>query len=87
MQKLIIEVRVNEYAMRAGNRNVPWTAEEIGRDARAIKMREHLARRFAGAKASHLRGAGDLAVSLLELRRDFTDAHLDVELHQNRAQP
>jgi 3-keto-5-aminohexanoate cleavage enzyme len=37
MKKLIIEVRVNEYAMRAGNPNVPWTAEEIGRDARAIR--------------------------------------------------
>jgi 3-keto-5-aminohexanoate cleavage enzyme len=37
MKKLIIEVRVNEYAMRAGNRNVPWSAEEIGRDAAAIR--------------------------------------------------
>ena len=37
MQKLIIEVRVNEYAMRDGNRHVPWTAEEIGRDAEAIR--------------------------------------------------
>lgn len=37
MQKLIIEVRVNEYAMRDGNPNVPWTAEEIGRDAAAIQ--------------------------------------------------
>jgi 3-keto-5-aminohexanoate cleavage enzyme len=37
MKKLIIEVRVNEYAMRAGNPNVSWTAEEIGRDARAIR--------------------------------------------------
>jgi uncharacterized protein (DUF849 family) len=37
VKKLIIEVRVNEYAMREGNRNVPWTAEEIGRDARAIR--------------------------------------------------
>lgn len=37
MKKLIIEVRVNEYAMRDGNRNVPWSAEEIGRDAAAIR--------------------------------------------------
>lgn len=37
MKKLIIEVRVNEYAMRTGNANVPWTADEIGRDARAIR--------------------------------------------------
>ena len=35
-KKLIIEVRINEYAMRDGNANVPWTAEEIGRDADAI---------------------------------------------------
>lgn len=35
MKKLIIEVRVNEYAMRDENPNVPWTAAEIGRDARA----------------------------------------------------
>lgn len=33
LQKLIIEARVNEYAMRDGNPNVPWTADEIGRDA------------------------------------------------------
>lgn len=37
MKKLIIEVRVNEYAMRTGNPNVPWTADEIARDARAIR--------------------------------------------------
>ncbi len=45
MQKLIIEVRVNEYAMRAGNPNVPWTAAEVGRDAGAI--------RDAGASVLH----------------------------------
>ena len=59
----------------------------VGGDARAIQVREHLARRLAGTKATHLRGAGDLAVRLLELRRDLSDANLDVELHQNRAQP
>ena len=45
VEKLIIEVRVNEYAMRDGNPNVPWTAEEIGRDAAAI--------RAAGASILH----------------------------------
>lgn len=45
-KKLIIEVRINEYAMRDGNRNVPWTPEEIGRDARAI--------RDAGAAVIHV---------------------------------
>lgn len=33
MEKLIIEVRANEYAMRDRNCDVPWTAEELGRDA------------------------------------------------------
>jgi uncharacterized protein (DUF849 family) len=37
MKKLIIEVRINEYAMRDGNANVPWTADDIGRDAAAIR--------------------------------------------------
>ena len=37
MKKLIIEVRVNEYAMRDRNPHVPWTAEELGRDAAAIR--------------------------------------------------
>lgn len=36
MKKLIIEVRVNEYAMRDGNVHVPWTADELGHDAVAI---------------------------------------------------
>lgn len=36
MKKLIIEVRVNEYAMRDENPNVPWMADEIARDAEAI---------------------------------------------------
>lgn len=33
MDKLIIEVRVNEYASRAGNPNIPFTAAELGREA------------------------------------------------------
>ena len=33
MEKLIIEARVNEYAMRKVNAKVPWTAAEIGADA------------------------------------------------------
>jgi uncharacterized protein (DUF849 family) len=31
--KLIIEARINEYAMREGNAFIPYTAEEIGKDA------------------------------------------------------
>ena len=37
MEKLIIEARVNEYAMRKHNPNVPWTSEEIARDAAACR--------------------------------------------------
>lgn len=37
MQKLIIEARVNEYAMRDPNPRVPWTAEEIAADAVACR--------------------------------------------------
>lgn len=33
MKKLIIDVRLNEYATREENPNVPWSAEEIARDA------------------------------------------------------
>jgi uncharacterized protein (DUF849 family) len=33
MQKLIIEARVNEYARRDANKQVPWLPEEIARDA------------------------------------------------------
>lgn len=33
MQKMIIEARVNEYAMRDGNPHVPWTADEIAEAA------------------------------------------------------
>jgi 3-keto-5-aminohexanoate cleavage enzyme len=33
MEKLIIEARVNEYTMRDPNPHVPWTADEIARDA------------------------------------------------------
>ena len=45
MKKLIIEVRINEYMMRGGNRHVPWTPREIA-DA-AIECRE------AGASIVH----------------------------------
>lgn len=38
MNKLIIEVRINEYAMRDQNPNVPWTARELGETARQIEQ-------------------------------------------------
>ena len=37
MEKLIIEARVNEYAMRKRNPHVPWTSEEIATDAAAVR--------------------------------------------------
>lgn len=37
MEKLIVEARVNEYATRKRNPHVPWTAQEIARDAVACR--------------------------------------------------
>ena len=37
MQKLIIEVRVNEYTMRHENPHVPWSAKELGATAQEIQ--------------------------------------------------
>lgn len=45
MKKLIIECRVNEYAPRDKNPNVPWSTEEIASDATAV--------RAAGASIVH----------------------------------
>ncbi len=50
MDKLIIEARINEYAMRVDNANVPWTAEEIAEDA--VRCRE------AGAAIVHFHARG-----------------------------
>lgn len=33
MKKMILEARINEYAMRDGNPHVPWTADEIAETA------------------------------------------------------
>ncbi|WP_421998521.1 3-keto-5-aminohexanoate cleavage protein [Reyranella sp.] len=48
MEKLIIEARVNEYATRTRNRNVPWLSAEIAADA--IECRQ------AGASIVHFHG-------------------------------
>jgi 3-keto-5-aminohexanoate cleavage enzyme len=45
VDKLIIEVRANEYMMRDVNPNVPWTPDELARDAEAT--------RAAGASMLH----------------------------------
>lgn len=49
-KKLIIEVRINEYAMRTSNPNVPWSPREIGADAAAC--------RAAGASIVHFHARG-----------------------------
>lgn len=36
-KKLIIEARINEYAMRDNNKNVPWSPEEIAETATACR--------------------------------------------------
>lgn len=48
MQKLVIEARVNEYAMRGANPNVPWLPDEIARDAAECRQ--------AGAAILHFHG-------------------------------
>ncbi len=48
MQKLVVEARVNEYAMRAYNPSVPFLPGEIARDAAAC--------RAAGAAILHFHG-------------------------------
>ena len=45
MKKLIIEARVNEYAPRTHNRNVPWSTAEIVADSAACRQ--------AGASVMH----------------------------------
>ncbi|ANY08239.1 3-keto-5-aminohexanoate cleavage protein [Pseudonocardia sp. HH130630-07] len=50
MQKLIIEARVNEYAMRDVNPHVPWEPEEIGKEAAALER--------AGASVLHFHARG-----------------------------
>jgi 3-keto-5-aminohexanoate cleavage enzyme len=51
MEKLIIEVRANEYEMRDRNPNIPWTAAEIAQTAAAC--------RAAGAAIIHFHTRSD----------------------------
>jgi uncharacterized protein (DUF849 family) len=50
MDKLIIEARVNEYATRRRNPNVPWLPDEIAKDAAECHA--------AGASIVHFHGRG-----------------------------
>ena len=38
MKKVIIEARVNEYAMRDMNPNVPWTVQELVDEAQRLSL-------------------------------------------------
>ena len=75
MDKLIIEVRINEYAMRHGNRHVPWSADEIGRDAAAIRDAGaaiiHYHARKADGTPAHDTAA--YAAAMREIRRNVPD--------------
>lgn len=51
MEKMIVEARINEYAMRDGNPHIPWTADEIAETA--ARCRE------AGASILHFHARGD----------------------------
>jgi 3-keto-5-aminohexanoate cleavage enzyme len=70
LKKLIIEVRVNEYAMRDGNPHVPWTADELGRDAKAIREAGaaviHFHARTPDGAPAH--GTGDYAAAIRAIR-------------------
>ncbi|WP_406036476.1 3-keto-5-aminohexanoate cleavage protein [Micromonospora sp. NBC_00898] len=69
MNKLIIEVRPNEYAMRDENPHVPWTPEEIARDVAACAE--------AGASLAHFHartpagGAAHDAETYAEIMREI----------------
>ena len=51
LDKLIIEARVNEYAMRDVNPNVPWSPDEIGKAAAEVEA--------AGASVLHFHARKD----------------------------
>ncbi len=63
MEKLIIEVRANEYEMRDSNANIPWTAAEIAETASAC--------RAAGAAIIHFHTRTDDGAPAFE-----AEAHL-----------
>ena len=50
MKKLILEARINEYAMRDDNAHVPWTSDEIAESAACC--------REAGASIVHFHARG-----------------------------
>jgi uncharacterized protein (DUF849 family) len=83
VKKLIIEVRINEYATRDRNPNVPWTAAEIGREARAIEDAGasvvHFHARAANGAPAH--GVQDYAAAIRAIR-DNSDLIVNPTLGQ-----
>jgi uncharacterized protein (DUF849 family) len=84
LDKLIIEARINEYAPRNANPHVPWSAEEIARDAVAL--------RGAGASILHFHarrpdGAPDHAAeTYVAIMRGIRDAAPDLLVHPTLGQ-
>lgn len=70
MQKLIITVRMNEYAMRDENPNVPWSPDEIAEDAQEC--------REAGAACVHWHGRDPVDGSPLNTFETYRDAILKI---------
>lgn len=83
MKKLIIEVRVNEYAMRTGNPHVPWSAEDLGRDARAIREAGAAIMHFhaRGPDGAPAHGTADYAAAIRAIR-----ANSDLVVHPTLGQ-
>jgi uncharacterized protein (DUF849 family) len=84
VEKLIIEARINEYAPRSANPHVPWTPEEIARDAAAL--------RAAGASILHFHarkpdGAPDHAIeTYAAIMRGIRAAAPDLLVHPTLGQ-
>ncbi len=74
MKKVIIEARVNEYAMRDMNPNVPWTVQELVDEAQRVReagasiMHFH-ARTAAGEPNNH----AEVYAEIIEKVREKTD--------------
>ncbi len=70
MEKLIIDARLNEYTMRDPNPRVPYTADEIGRDAAACRaegasiVHYHARDPESGAPSGEVRHYADAAAAI-----------------------
>lgn len=78
MQKLIIEARVNESAMRDENPHVPWLPDEIARDAAECREAGAAILHFHGRKVD---GAPDFAFESFRDTILATRALTDILVH------